>query len=214
MPFEYYLNVIVPFIAMAVGISGYKSFGKGFKILFYFVCFAACTELVMLFVVSVKHINTMPAAHVYVPIEFIMLILFYANYVEKYIKKKYIYSIIFAFVVFSVLNALYLQKVAEYPNIVRALESIILVLFSILYFHKVLVEAKITKLSKEPMIWVNTIILVYFSSNFFFHILLPILVLYSVDFAFHTVYFFWTTNIMFYLVLTVGFYKQKKLAEL
>ena len=155
----------------------------------------------------------MPAAHLYVLVEFIFLTLFYSNYVKKYVAPKYIPIAISIFILFTVLNAVFIQKVSEYPSVLRVVESIIIVIFSILYFHKVMVESKITKLSREPMIWVNTDMLVYFSGNFFFHILLPIGVSHLVNFATFTVYYFWITNVMFYLILAIGFYKQKRLVE-
>ncbi len=202
----------MPFLTFGVGMLIYKYLDKTFKILLIFVCFAALSEGYSILSWKGGN-NTMPGAHVYVFFEFLILSFFYSLYLKEYINQKYIWIIIGAFAVFCVLNALFFQKITVYPNYTRAVESIIMVLFSVLYFYKVMVEAKIKKLSKEPMIWVNTAMLVYFSINFFFHILLPLVVSTSNAFAKKMVYFFWTTNVLFYLTIAIAFYKQKRLAK-
>lgn len=212
MFFKYihYISSITPLFSVALGIYSFKWLESRLKVLFIFVCFAAFSDITA--ILLLRGINTMPEAHIYALVEFIILTLFYANYLKRYISRKFIWTVISVFTLFSLLNALFIQKITVYPYIVRAIESIVMVIFSILYFHKVMVDAKIKKLSKEPMIWINTGMLLYFSSNFFFHILLPLVVTYSNEFARIMVYYFWVTNILFYLILAIGFYKQKKLA--
>ena len=208
----FFLEVFVPFLPLAFGIFAYKSLDLKLRVLFYYVCFASIAS-VYSYLVSITSTNSMPGAHIYVLGEFVVLTLFYANYINEYVNRKFIWSIIGAFSVFSILNALFIQKITVYPNIPRAVESIVMVVFSVLYFHKVMVEAKIKKLSKEPMIWINTAMLIYFSVNFFFHISFPVALANSVEFAKGIIYFFWATNIVFYTILTIGFYKQKKLTQ-
>ena len=214
MLIEYYqyLTTISPFIPLVFGIFVYKKMDSRLKLLFFYVCFSSAASLISQ-LISIADTTTMPEAHFYVPFEFIILVLFYQNYLTGYINKKYIWLIISGFFLLSILNALYFQGIDEYPNIPRGVESMVMVVFSVLYFHKVMVEAKIKNLAKEPMIWINTGMLIYFSGDFFFHLSFPVVLDNSVDFARRIVYFFWGMNILFYLMLTIGFYKQKKLAE-
>ncbi len=202
----------MPFLTFGVGIMVYKYLDREFKILLIFVCFAALSEVLSIISWNGGN-NTMPGAHIYVFLEFLILTLFYSFYLKEYIKIKYVWGLIGGFAVFCFFNALFFQKITVYPIYTRAVESIIIVLFSVLYFYKVMVEAKIKKLSKEPMIWVNTAMLVYFSINFFFHILLPVVVVSSNAFAKRMVYFFWTTNVFFHFTIAIAFYKQKRLAK-
>ena len=212
---EYYLffETFFPFITLSFGIYAYGSMDFKLKILCYFVFFASISSTAS-YLISRTGTNNMPELHVYVLFEFILLTLFYVNSIKEYINRKFIWVIIGGFVVLSILNALFFQEITKYPYILRAIESIVIVIFSILYFHKVMVEAKIKKLFKEPMIWINTAMLVYFSINFFFHILLPIVVMKTLnEFAREMVYFYWATNILFYMLIAIGFYKQKKLVK-
>lgn len=208
-----FLTVIAPFLSLAAGIYVFKSLDARLRWLFYYVCLASMAAVIS-YSLSIVGTNTMPGLHIYVPLEFIVLTLFYANYIKEYINRKYIWIIIGAFVIFCIMNAIFFQEIAIYPNIPRAMESIVMVIFSVLYFHKVMVEAKIKKLSKEPMIWINTGILVYFSFDFFFHISFPAALANSVEFAMGILYFFWVTDILFYSLLAIGFYEQKKMPEL
>jgi hypothetical protein len=85
----------------------------------------------------------------------------------------------------------------------------ILFLFSVAFFTKVMVDGKITKLSGEPLIWINTAILIYYTGNFFHHSLYNLRLRASIDIAILSQKLFSVLNILFYLIIAIGFLKAK-----
>lgn len=69
------------------------------------------------------------------------------------------------FVLFAVLNAIFLQKIDTFNTYARGLESIIMIALSLLTFNKILVELDTRYPTKQPVFWVNTGVLFYFSGN-------------------------------------------------
>ena len=73
-----------------------------------------------------------------------------------------------------------------------------------------MVEAKIKSISQEPMIWINTAVLLYFSGNLFFNILFSIILETSRDFSKFTTYFIVWLTAAFYLLIAIAFWKAGK----
>ena len=72
-----------------------------------------------------------------------------------------------------------------------------------------MVEAKIRNLSKEPLIWVNTAILIYYTGNLFYYILFDLFLDYSHEFLKSIGVYFFTLNTLFYILIAIGFYISK-----
>jgi hypothetical protein len=98
----------------------------------------------------------------------------------------------------------------EFPSLVGSIGAMIVFIFSIAFFSKVMVEAKISKLAGEPLIWINTAILIYFTGNFFYYSLYNYRLKASFDIAMLAAKFFGVLNILFYLIIAIGFLKVKK----
>ncbi len=72
-----------------------------------------------------------------------------------------------------------------------------------------MVEAQIKKLANEPLIWINTAILIYFSANLFFYALFNLILEYSVKFSRITVIYLSVVNGVFYVLIAIGFLKAR-----
>jgi hypothetical protein len=68
-----------------------------------------------------------------------------------------------------------------------------------------MVEAKITKLSSEPLVWINSAILIYYAGNFFYHTLFNLRLLASMEIALVAIKLFGILNLILYLIITIGF---------
>jgi hypothetical protein len=110
---------------------------------------------------------------------------------------------------YFLINSFFIRGIFEYPAMARAISIIIIVLFSILYFYKTMVEAKISSLFDEPQIWINAAILIYFSGNLFFHILFNVIFENSPEFGKLTFFYLRILNAIFYVLIAVGFYLCK-----
>ena len=153
----------------------------------------------------------MPKRHLYTCVSFLLLGLFYNVSLKGLFKKNVVLFIIVLFEIYFVVNSLFIRGINEYPGIARSISILILVLFSVLFFYKVMIEAELTKLSKEPMIWINTAIMIYFSGNLFFNILFDLIFDYSKEFGVLVFYYFRILNVLFYSLIAIGFWKVEPL---
>lgn len=197
-------------VAVFFGIINYRKLNKKLLWLFYFVCFGFSVELTTNILVEVFGLRqNLKFLHIYVPIEFLLISLIYFYALKGYFNKKIILAIIISFEFYCFLNPIFFQNLNEYSH-ARAISSLLLIFFSILFFHKVVVEAKVKRLSKEPMIWVNTAVLIYFSGNLFFNALFSLILEYSREFSKLTTYYFVILTTLFYLLIAIGFWKAGK----
>jgi len=198
--------ILIPFI---IGVYKYRDIEK-FKYLFYFVCYGVVNEITSIFLIQSGYRNTMPLFHLYTLVSFILLCLFYQSVFKGYIKKIWFRAVVLFYVTFCFVNLLFFQSIYAYPNLQYSVLAIVMVTFSILYFFNTMVEVKISQLSKEPLIWINTGILIYYSGNLFYYILFNLFLDYSHEFLKSIGIYFFSLNTLFYILIAVGFYKTEK----
>lgn len=205
-----YVNFIVVLIAALTGILNYHYIKSELNILFIYISISAITQfLVSLYIIIVNKNNT-PGLHFYLLVEYILYSLFYLKILKGTFHKKWIYLISILFVGYSLSNTFFIQGIWKYPNIVRAIEAIILVFYSLLFFYKTMVETRIKILWKEPLIIVNLAVLIYFSGNFIYHLFFNLFLTFSRETAIKMGYVFVFLNLIYYLLISVGFILERK----
>ncbi|MBK6281560.1 MAG: hypothetical protein IPF54_01800 [Draconibacterium sp.] len=204
------LSVVFTYIAFIVGIIRFKYLSKELKTFFYFVAFGVLTEIYTKFHQHFIMKITNPIGHFYFPIAFLILTFFYYQLLNKFIRPIYFFIVIGVYEIYCVINPLFIQSLLEYPSLVGAIGALIVFIFSVTFFIKIMTEAKIERLSREPLIWINTAVLVYYSFNFFFFSLYNLRVIASMELAKIAAGFFGVFNLLFYSIITVGFLISKK----
>jgi hypothetical protein len=199
------------FIAFIVGLIYFKRFSSELKTVFYFVAFGVLTETYTKLHQHFIMKNTMPIGHFYFPLAFLIMAMFYMQVLKDFIKPKYILIPIILFETYCLINTLFIQSLFEYASLEGSIGAMILFLFSVAFFTKVMVEAKILKLSDEPLIWINSAVLIYYAGNFFYHSLFNVRLNASLEIALLSAKIFAGLNILFYLIIIIGFLKAKKL---
>ena len=203
------INILFPLLAVLSGFYSFKSLNKPLQIVLTMVCIGLCTEILLWVAVKLGSKNTLPGLHFYVMIEFLFWAFYYLFQLEGFIKKKYLFFIIVAFEILCVLNLIIVQELREFPH-TRAIEGLIIVSFSILTFYKIMVEESIEKLTFSPIIWINTVVLIYFAGNLFFNTaFIPLLNQNYEVLKFINVYIFNSLNAIFYSGIAVGFIVNK-----
>jgi len=198
-----WLPVIIPFIT---GIFYYKYFDVKLRLAFYFVCYGFANEIIVFLLrhlIDIK--NTMPSSNLYLLSTFFILCLFYMHVLEGLISKKIIVTVILLFEAISSVYIVKYQGILSYPVFPRAIGTIFILLFSILFFYKVMVEAKIKNLWKEPLIWINLAFLIYYSGSLFYSVLFNLILEYSREFSKLTVIYFSVLILLLYSFSTIGF---------
>lgn len=208
--FIFKITALTNVIAFVIGIFYYKFFPKEIKTIFYFVAFGVLTQSYIKLHHSFIMKNTMPVGHFYFPIAFLILAIFYVQVLKDFIKPVYLYIIIITYETYCLINSLFIQSLFEYASIEGAVGAIIIFLFSIAWFTKIMIEAKIDKLSNEPLVWINSAILIYYTGSFFYQSLYNLIVNASLDVAILVAKMFVVLNLFFYFIIAIGFLKVKR----
>lgn len=205
-------NWIIIFLPLLIGFFSFRKFQRGTKYIFYFVAFGSLTEILSRsFRWLELNNNTLPIGHIYIPISFALVGLFYLFKLKGFINEKIVGAIIILFIIFSIINSLLIQSIYSFANYSGAIGALILSGFSVLLFAKIMAEGKIKKLTDEPVVWINTGILVYYTANFFFYILYNIFLENTIEFLLQIIFVYKIFNVIFYILITIGFIKQRKI---
>ncbi|MDX8340915.1 hypothetical protein SLH46_17080 [Draconibacterium sp. IB214405] len=199
-----WVSILIPFF---IGLFRYKDLDKSLRLFFYFVVYGTINEIAVRLFIYMGGNNTMLSSHLYVMLEFFMLGLFYSEVLKGIIRKRIIIAIIVLFELYCVINVLFLQSVHLYPSIPLSVSKIFFVGFSLLFLYKVMTEAIVQDLWKEPLIYINFSVLIYYSGNLFYALLFNIILEHSRELSKEVGYYYTVLNTIFYILIAIGFWK-------
>ena len=196
--------------ALFFGILFYNHLNKQLKVIFYFICLAVVTESSSLMIVSFINGTTIWMTHFYVMFEFFLWAMFFWYSMKPYIKRNLYWALVAIFEIYCILNMIFFQDIFTEYSTPRAVECILILALSIITFQRIMIESKIVNVIIEPIIWINTAVLLYFASSLFFHLLFNVLLIEDIEFLKKSGYLFMAANTVFYGILSFVFFLQKK----
>ena len=207
---DYYSDSVeaIIYIVILIGAFKFKYLSKEIRLIYYFVLLGGATELFTDFYKAYIARYTGPIAHFYMASSILIIGLFYRKTLAGYIKNVIVDVSIILFLLGAVINLIFIQDLNDFPSIIGAIGALMLVVFSILLFARIMTEAKIINLWKNPLVLINIAILFYYAGNFFYFIL------FNLDFALQVLKYYCVLNCAFYIFVAVIFYKSKQLKRL
>ncbi len=203
------IHILSPLLTVLAGIYSYRYFDKKLKLLFYYAIAGFCTEIFIWLLLKAGVKNNTPGLHFYIMFEVVIWAFFYAECLKGFVHRKYIWMAVVLFVSYCIVNFVFIQDLKSYP-FTRTVEDLLMILFAVLLFLKIMVEAKIEKLIQSPLIWINTVVLLYFAGNFFYNIVFVHLLVVDRIFLISTaVYVFGFFNFLYYAGIATGFLLQR-----
>ena len=154
--------LILPF---SIGIYNFKYCKNESKVVFLYVLLGIVFELISRVLAYLKFHNTLPLLHLYTVLEFSIIWLFYYRYFKIFYSQNGMKILLLLFVLFAIFNALFLQKIDTFNTYARGLESLILISLTLMAFNKIMVELDTRYPTNQPVFWINTGFLFYFSGN-------------------------------------------------
>jgi hypothetical protein len=155
--------------------------------------------------------NNLFLLHQYTVEELVMLTLFYSYLLKPLLQQRVFISIIAVFCICAALNAIFLQPLKAHNTYTRSLESLIIMVWTILYFYLRLREDPETEVRHRPgLLLINAAFLLYFAAS---------LLLFSLSnfldegkketrlnlWAVHAL-----ASIIMYILIAVGLWKHRK----
>lgn len=186
-------------VSAAIGLVRYKKMKTELRFIVYFVLLGAFTEIFNVFYRSYIFKNNLPIGHFYIPFSILIFGFMYKRLLVGFLNKYIFNLVIFSFALFAVINPVFFQSLWEFPNVLGAVGALMLIVFSILYFGRMMKEGKINKLTDSALVWVNSLVLFYYTGNFFFYILFNLSLEDSIEFAQLTTRLYLILNLLLYL---------------
>jgi hypothetical protein len=192
--------VFVPFI---LAIVLFKRFTAAYRVLSIHIFIACAVELAS-YLMSLYRQPNLFLLHIYTLTEFLLLYLFYEIYFNRFYPVWPLRITAAAFLVFSVINSLFIQPVTGFNSYARAAEAFIMTVLSLLCFYKLAQE------HKPAVTWINTGLLLYFSGSFLLFIVSNYILSYSSKLNYHIWAVHAFLSLLLYLLITIGLWKARK----
>ncbi len=207
---------LAPFFLIPPVLLGILNFRKhsGKLIFIYLLVFLAAFTFLISFVLWKKGINNLFILHFYTIFEFLLLSLYYYIELKGFIIKKLYIAVVAAFVIFSIANSVFLEPLTVNNTYARAVESLILISFSITVFYRIVKEARILKLEESPVFWINSAVLLYFSGNLFLFTFSNYVLTMTQGTGMQVWVFHSLFQNIYYTLITVGLWKARKNTKL
>ncbi|WP_273210382.1 hypothetical protein [Runella zeae] len=115
--------------------------------------------------------NNLILIHFYTVFELNIIALFYHALFGRFYPRWLVPSLMVFFTVFAVVSSIFFQKLTEFNTYARGLECVLVIVFSMMYFYKMLIELNTKRPEKCPIFWINTGFLFYFAGSLVLFIL-------------------------------------------
>lgn len=136
-----------------------------------YLTFLCCfIELFSLTAIKLFNGNNLPLLHVFTVLEFGLIVSMFKRSLNVYLSKIGIYLLIGLFTIFSLLNSVFYESIFTFNAFARAVEALIIILLSLLYFYSTLRNMTEKDLVSSPMFWISSGVLLYFSASLFIFI--------------------------------------------
>ncbi len=159
---------------VAIGVAHYATLKKPYKVFLLFLMLYVVFDVITSYT-SLNGIHNLPLYHLMTVVEFVFYSYMYHVIAKNTSYKKWILFIIFLFIIFAVLNTIYLENIyTDYNSNTRVVASLILVSYAISYFYRMLKELTVESVGENDVFWFNTAVLLYFAGTFFLSLFLKV----------------------------------------
>jgi hypothetical protein len=205
----FYFSLLALICPVVLCLVVYRKTVQGFKVLSWYLIFVFLLNTTSLIMRNLSMIN-LPLLHCYTIIEFIFIFLFYYYILNGIIKKWMLILLSILFLAFGLLNAIYIQDWYQFNTLPRSIESLVIIILCISCYYNMLSQLKTMSLFKDPVFWVNTGFLIYFSCSLFLFMMSNYIL--PLNSKLNVVV--WIIHALFcdllYLFISIGLWKIKK----
>jgi len=196
------LSVLIPIIS---AVYNYKYLTRPYKIILSFIVFSSLLNLVNLIAIYIFRLQTTSIFHIYTVFEFVFISAYFGEFYNRQ-KKTIIYVTAGVFVLFCLINTIFLQHPGILNTYARSVGAILIIVYSMLYFLKFGNNDEETW-TDIGFNWICSALLIYYASCLFMFIFSNYLLTASKT----VVMIVWgghdTILMLEYILFAVGFYK-------
>lgn len=189
-------SIVIP---LAIALFQLKTASREQLILTTLVACSFITEVIAN-LLWYQFINNLAVYNSYALVNFnLLFLLYYYQFGSK--TKKFMVFVQILFNILAVLNTLFLQKISIFNSNLTTSAALVLIACALAYFYKLLKEIKYQKLEKNPLFWINSGVILYYSGSLILFLLGNVLAYPSLEVALAA----WGLNSFFNLLLNTAY---------
>lgn len=168
MYYLYYIYILVLLCGLGSGIFLFRKLSLPYRAVTLLLLFTLIGEIAGR-VLAYQYDNSSPAYHFLIPLKIILTSFIYSCLlpVRRSIRAVLLYIVTSFFVCLVVMNSKYYQPLSVLPTNAILIESFIVIIYSLVYFYFMFQNPLEIKLSRQPVFWLNSGNLIFYSATFF-----------------------------------------------
>ena len=159
-----WIATISIFFGVVIGLIRFQKLGYAQRCLVFLMAGALLIEVAAKSLMFYKK-PTYPVFHIYAVIEYLLLALVFIKAFKLKVVNQFGRASILLFIVFAVLNAVYVQPITTPNTNVVTVSGSIFIAASIVFLYRTLNHMTYTHIEQSALFWIITGVLIYFSST-------------------------------------------------
>ncbi|OEK00276.1 hypothetical protein BFP97_01550 [Roseivirga sp. 4D4] len=185
---------------MLIGVIKFQRLNYLQRLVFIIVLIALVNEALATYL-RMRGVNNLWVYHLFVPCTFLVVLRIYKRVFEEVITRRVFNAISIGFLLFAVLNSLFIQPLDVFNSNTITVSSVLYILLSITYFHQLLRGTALLALERTPMFWLNTGVLIYYSGTLLLYVMVNYVA--GLGETAKVSISLWALNILFNIILNV-----------
>ncbi len=207
-----YLSIFSVLAPILVGVINYRTLNLTLRVLFFYLTFAAITDITSL-ILSFYNEQNFLIRNLYTFLECTFIVLIYYLKTDKLSYKKLLTYSYCAFLLIAILTMWVNRGFNRLDSVLNATEAFIVVTSGLFYFYFLMSDRDTSKMKESYFVWINSALIIYFGMVFFLFLFNEYLnkngmkTYYSFQ-AFHLV-----NSIVYNILLAIGICKARRILE-
>lgn len=155
-------SVILPLI---VGLLSIRRLQTIQRYILALVIFSILVELAATLIGRLLHLRNLPLLHVFSAVQFTLLWLIFAKRLIPPFSKKFFSWVLIAFWAFAIISAIWIDGIFNFNAHARSFGAILIIFFCLSYFYQRLIKLDLENLEADPLFWIVTGSLIYYSGS-------------------------------------------------
>lgn len=152
-------------IPLLAGIIGWSHLRRGQRYIMYLVIFSITIELLALILGRLLHLPNLFLLHVFTVGQFYLLWSIFRQRLIPPFSRKIFSGLLIFFLLFAVASAIWLDGLFQFNTHARSVSAVLVILMCLTYYYQRLTRLDLEDLESDPLFWISTGSLVYFSGG-------------------------------------------------
>lgn len=158
-----YPNLVI-FLPLILAVSNYKKYPPELRHITTYMALSVATQIMSFALWKLKK-NNFPILHAYTLVEYYVLLRYYMQILKGFIPKSALTVIMYLFLVYSVIDSLFIESIFTFNTYSRSVEALILITLAVCWFVKIVGEEEEERTGTSGLYYINSGFMVYFAGS-------------------------------------------------